>query len=47
MEGAEAAFQESLVNAGKGENKAAVALARELAGFIWAIGQEERLATAN
>jgi transposase len=37
----------ALVNAGKGENKTVVALARELAGFIWAIGREERLVKAS
>ena len=32
-----------LYNAGKGKQKTVVALARELAGFIWSIGQEETL----
>jgi transposase len=32
-----------LVHAGKSVQKAIVALARELAGFIWAVGQEETL----
>lgn len=37
----------ALSNAGKSERKIVVALARELAGFVWAIGQEERLTTAT
>jgi transposase len=32
-----------LIQAGKGSQKAVVALARELAGFIWSVGQEEAL----
>ena len=32
-----------LIHAGKSSNKAVIALARELAGFIWAVGQEETL----
>ena len=35
----------ALENAGKGSRKTVVALARELAGFIWAIGQETKLTT--
>jgi transposase len=36
-----------LVHAGKSVQKAITALARELAGFIWAVGQEERLVEAQ
>jgi transposase len=36
-----------LVHAGKNVNKAITALARELAGFIWAVGQEEKLLEAT
>ena len=36
-----------LVHAGKNVNKAIIALARELAGFIWAVGQEEKLLEAT
>jgi transposase len=36
-----------LVRAGKSVNKAVTALARELAGFIWAVGQEETLLEAK
>ena len=32
-----------LIHAGKSKQKAVIAVARELAGFIWAVGQEERL----
>lgn len=32
-----------LLHAGKSSQKAVVALARELAGFIWSVGQEEKL----
>ena len=32
-----------LIHAGKSSQKAVIALARELAGFIWAVGQEETL----
>jgi transposase len=32
-----------LLHAGKSAQKAITALARELAGFIWAVGQEEAL----
>jgi transposase len=32
-----------LIRAGKISQKAATAVARELAGFIWAVGQQERL----
>jgi len=32
-----------LIHAGKSSQKAVVALARELAGFIWSVGQEEAL----
>jgi len=35
-----------LVHAGKSVQKAVVAVARELAGFLWAVGQEERLLEA-
>jgi len=36
-----------LLHAGKSSQKAVVALARELAGFIWSVGQEERLLAAS
>jgi transposase len=36
-----------LINAGKGAQKAVTALARELAGFIWAVGQEKTLVEAK
>jgi len=36
-----------LDNAGKGSRKITVALARELAGFVWAIGQESDLMQAS
>ena len=36
-----------LIHAGKSANKAVTALARELAGFIWAVGQEETLLEAS
>lgn len=36
-----------LLHAGKSVQKAITALARELAGFIWAVGQEERLVEAQ
>jgi len=32
-----------LIHAGKSAQKAVIAVARELAGFIWAVGQEEQL----
>jgi hypothetical protein len=32
-----------LIHAGKSAQKAIIAVARELAPFIWAVGQEERL----
>lgn len=35
-----------LINAGKSVQKTIIALARELAGFIWAVGQEESLLEA-
>jgi transposase len=35
-----------LVKSGKSTQKAVIALARELAGFIWAVGQEESLLAA-
>lgn len=35
-----------LIHAGKSVQKAITALARELAGFIWAVGQEEKLLEA-
>jgi transposase len=35
-----------LVYAGKSTQKAVIAVARELAGFIWAVGQEEKLLEA-
>ena len=35
-----------LTRKGKNKNKAAVAVARELAGFIWAVGQETELLVA-
>jgi transposase len=35
-----------LIHAGKSTHKAVTALARELAGFIWAVGQEEKLLEA-
>ena len=35
-----------LIHAGKSMQKAITALARELAGFIWAVGQEEKLLEA-
>jgi transposase len=35
-----------LIHAGKSPQKAVVALARELAGFIWSVGQEEVLLAA-
>ncbi len=34
-----------LLNRGKNKNKATTAVARELAGFIWSVGQEEELLT--
>ena len=36
-----------LIHAGKSANKAVTALARELAGFIWAVAQEETLLEAK
>jgi transposase len=36
-----------LIRAGKSVQKAVTALARELAGFIWAVGQEESLVVAE
>jgi transposase len=36
-----------LLHAGKSANKAVIAMARELAGFIWAVGQEETLLEAK
>ena len=36
-----------LLHAGKSSKKAVIALARELAGFIWAVGQEEHLVEAT
>ena len=36
-----------LIHAGKSSQKAVVALARELAGFVWSVGQEERLLAAS
>ena len=36
-----------LINAGKSSQKAVVALARELAGFVWSIGQEEQWLAAS
>jgi len=36
-----------LIHAGKSVNKAITALARELAGFIWAVGQEKTLLEAT
>jgi transposase len=36
-----------LIHAGKCANKAVIAMARELAGFIWAVGQEETLLEAK
>jgi transposase len=36
-----------LIHAGKCVNKAVIALARELAGFIWAVGQEKSLLEAK
>ena len=36
-----------LIHAGKSVQKAITALARELAGFIWAVGQEETLLEAS
>ena len=36
-----------LIHAGKSVQKAITALARELAGFIWAVGQEETLLEAK
>ena len=36
-----------LIHAGKSSQKAVIALARELAGFIWAVGQEETLLEAT
>jgi transposase len=36
-----------LIHAGKSSQKSVVALARELAGFIWSIGQEERWLAAS
>jgi transposase len=36
-----------LLHAGKSSQKAVVALARELAGFVWSVGQEERLLAAS
>ena len=35
-----------LIHAGKSSQKAVVALARELAGFVWSVGREERLLAA-
>jgi transposase len=36
-----------LLKAGKSAQKAVIAMARELAGFIWAVGQEEQLLEAK
>lgn len=36
-----------LIHAGKCVNKAVIAMARELAGFIWSVGQEETLLEAK
>ena len=36
-----------LIRAGKSSQKAVVALARELAGFVWSVGQEEELLAAS
>ena len=36
-----------LLHAGKSVQKAVIAVARELAGFIWAVGQEETLLEAT
>jgi transposase len=36
-----------LIHAGKNRNKAVTAVARELAGFVWAVGQEEALLEAK
>jgi hypothetical protein len=35
-----------LTNKGKCRQKAVVAIARELAGFLWAVGQQEQLLAA-
>ncbi|MCX7424027.1 MAG: IS110 family transposase, partial [Planctomycetia bacterium] len=35
-----------LIRAGKSTQKAVIAVARELAGFIWAVGQQEELLEA-
>ena len=36
-----------LIHAGKSVHKAITALARELAGFVWAVGQEDTLLEAS
>ena len=36
----------ALTNSGKGDRKTTIALARELAGFVWSLGQQERLVIA-
>ena len=40
-------FRHMLYEKGKASQVAVIAVARELAGFIWAIGQEERLTAAR
>jgi len=35
-----------MVYAGKSTQKAVIAVARELAAFVWAVGQEEKLLEA-